>query len=328
MINTRSNLTALVLLFCVPALFSQTSTQVTNQIEAGKLFFQNGRYQEALASFRESLTDPRLSNLRAEASFWTAKTLYSLSRWDEASRSFDAFLAQYPSDRNAVEAEYLRSRIYYLVEDYESAIQLFARFIQRYPTSPFVPNAYYWTAESFYSQGNLAEAKQVYQLIVNNYESSSRFEAAQYRLEVLDLKQKEQELIQLLRWTQEESIKLTQEFRRQEQAYQQAIQSLRSSSPSTAAENQSAQLATASELRQAQARVESLLAQNRELSGQLQAIQSSLDSANRRIEELGRSSATTPAGTVSTTTALLLEMKADVLEAKELLIQTLLEALQ
>src|SRR5690606_17565766 len=155
--------------------------------------------------------------------------LYSLSRWDEASRSFDAFLAQYPSDRNAVEAEYLRSRIYYLVEDYESAIQLFARFIQRYPTSPFVPNAYYWTAESFYSQGNLAEAKQVYQLIVNNYESSSRFEAAQYRLEVLDLKQKEQELIQLLRWTQEESIKLTQEFRHQEQAYQQAIQSLRSS---------------------------------------------------------------------------------------------------
>ena len=326
----ESNVKKLVLLFICLGLAAVLPAQTQNPIEQGKNFFQLGSYREALALFRESLSDPRYINQRAEAYFWTSKTLFTLERYDEASRNFEFYLSEYPSDRNAPEAEYLRARIFYLNGEYESATLLLSRFVQTNPRSPFVPNAYYWAAESFYALGNLSEAERLFQVIVEQFPTSTRFEPARYRIDVLNLKYREEELLRLLQWTQEEAIKNAQNYLRQEATYRQAIEALQAQQGSslTPAELESLRAQVANletQLQTSQSRTQQLTAQNRELTQSLQNSRAELESLQR-----SQSVASAPTQTDESISRVLalLQLKEDALSLKEALLNQLLEAVQ
>lgn len=321
----------LLLLACLLlsiSLFSQTNPQ-SDLVEQGKSFFQAGAYREALALFRETLSDPRAINQRAEAYFWTAKTLFTLDRHDEAARNFEYYLSQYPDDRNLPEAEYLRARIFFLGGDYDGAALLLARFVQTHPRSPFVPNAYYWAAESFYAMGNLPEAERLFQIIIDQFPGSTRYEPARYRLDVLNLKYREDELLRLLQWTQEEALRNAQDYLRQEATYRQAIEALQEQQGSilTPAELEAQKGRIASleeEIAAARSRADQLAAQNRDLTRALQEARATIEETQRSlnsrvVSELSES---------NSNLLELLELKAEALVLKEAILNSLLEVLQ
>ena len=187
--------------------------------------FQNGRYSQALSSFRQLLLDPQYADYHGDAYFWISRTLIAENRISDAERNLEFFLSNYQDNRYYAEGLYQRGRILYLHARYEQAIVAFSDFISQYPSNPFVANAYYWTGESLFDLGQLDQSEKMFSAVLNEFPTSYRVEAARYRLAVISLSRREQELLKLLQWTQEESIQYIEEFHKKELEYQEAIAS-------------------------------------------------------------------------------------------------------
>ncbi len=187
--------------------------------------YQAGRYNRSLSEFRQLLLDPQFASFRADAYFWIAKVLIAQDRVSDAERNLEFFLANFPDNKNYPEGLYLRGRILFLSADWESSIQSFGNFIEEYPNSPFVANAYYWTGEALFNLGQLEDAEKMFNAVIEEFPTSFRVEASRYRIAVIGMSRRERELLRLLQWTQEESIKTIEEFRQKEREYQEAIDS-------------------------------------------------------------------------------------------------------
>jgi hypothetical protein len=59
--------------------------------------------------------------------------------------------------------------------------------------------------------------------VVEKYPQSAKFEASSYRIALIDQKKIENELLKLLKWSHEESLKTVEEYQRRERTYEQAI---------------------------------------------------------------------------------------------------------
>lgn len=196
-----------------------------NLVAAGISAFGNSDFETAILSFREVLLSEPNTNQEASAYFWLAKSAMALSRLNEAERNLEYYLRNFPDHQYVVEGHYQRGRILFMREDYEGAIQAFTDFIKNYGDSPFIANATYWSAESLFNLGRLDEAKRLFESVLRDYPTSFRVEAARYRIALIELNAREEELLKLLQWSHEEYLQALDEFDRRERAYQEAIRS-------------------------------------------------------------------------------------------------------
>jgi TolA-binding protein len=223
-ISTRLRFIVLAILMSMAVqivLFAQ-SDLLNEGIEA----FRKSDFESAMVSFREVLLSDDLDeDTEGAAYFWLAKSALGMGRLNEAERNLEYYLRSFPDHDYVVEGRYQRGRILYLEEDFEGAIQAFADFIRAHEESPFVANATYWSAESLFNVGRLDESKQMFEAVLQDFPTSFRVEAARYRIALIELNAREQELLKLLQWSHQEYLQAQDEFNRREQAYQEAIAS-------------------------------------------------------------------------------------------------------
>jgi len=192
-------------------------------LDGGVALFGQGRYREALDAFGSVLADPRSGAARAEAAYWSVLAYIATGDRDTASASIDAFVAAYPSSPRLPDLLYQRGRIHYSKAEYEEALKAFAAFAEAAPASDLLPSALYWCGECLYSLGRLDEAERAFAAVVEKYPSSVKVEAASYRRSLIGLEYRERELLRLLTWSHEESLRAVEDFRRREKAYEQSI---------------------------------------------------------------------------------------------------------
>lgn len=195
----------------------------TQYLQKGIEDFKQSDFQGALIRFREILADPAEEKLFGDAYFWIAKSSLALSRFEDASKNLEHFLKNYPGNSFYSEGLYEKGRLLYLQGEYESSIVLLQRFIDSYPNSPYTANAYYWAGESLFSLGHLGTAEKMFRFVIKQYPTSYRVEAAKYKLSLIELKAKEEELLKLLQWSHEEHLKALEEFQKRESVYEEAI---------------------------------------------------------------------------------------------------------
>ncbi len=223
-ISTRLRCTAsaFLMILAVPFVLHAQSALLDEGIEA----FRKSDFESAMVSFREVLLSDEVDEeYEGAAYFWLAKSALGMGRLNEAERNLEYYIRTFPEHDYIVEARYQRGRILYLEEDFEGAIQAFADFIRIHEDSPFVANATYWSAESLFNLGRLNESKRMFEAVISDYPTSFRVEAARYRIALIELNAREQELLKLLQWSHEEYLQAQDEFNRREQAYQEAIAS-------------------------------------------------------------------------------------------------------
>lgn len=194
-----------------------------NLLQKGKQEFQQSHYTSALADFRSIIGNSRLATLHGDAYYWSALSYIALNKLTEAEKYLEHFLSTYPHNANIPDGHYQKGRLLYLQGQYQNAIRVLYTFIKAYGKNPFVANAYYWIGESLYQLGHFNEAKKVFEAVVSEYPTSYKVEAARYRLSLIDLKQRELDLMKLLRWSHEQALNAQSDFNRKEQAYEQAI---------------------------------------------------------------------------------------------------------
>ncbi|MAG14179.1 MAG: hypothetical protein CMN78_06245 [Spirochaetales bacterium] len=191
--------------------------------QQGISIFGSGRYDEALRVFREIILDSGLREHHSDAYFWIAKSYIALGQFENASKNLEFFVGEFPDNENYPESLYQRGRLSFLTGEYEASIRALKLFIESYPQSPFVANSYFWVGESLYALGQFDSALEIFSIVAKQYSTSYKVEAARYRISVIELKERERELLKLLKWSHEEYLKALEEFDRKERGYEQAL---------------------------------------------------------------------------------------------------------
>jgi len=190
---------------------------------AGVELFGQERYQDALDVFGKVLADPRARSERPEAAYWSVLSYLAIGDQTAAAASIDAFVSAYPTSPRLPDLLYQRGRILYSRGSFEEAIKVFAAFSEAAPDSDLFPSALYWSGECLYALGRLEEAERAFAAVVQKYPQSVKVEAASYRRSLIGLEYRQRELLKLLTWSHEESLRSVEEFRRREKAYEASI---------------------------------------------------------------------------------------------------------
>lgn len=252
----------LFFLFCGVSIFATPQGKEEVKWQQAINLYAQGDFLSALSTFTGFSQDPEIKD-KGRTYLWLAKTFLVLGDSRNATQNIEHFLTNYSLHPLISEGKYTKARVLFAQNDYEAAIKAFYNFLLLYPESEQVPNALFWLAESSYSLGLLKEAKSLYTRLVTGYPSSFKYDAAQYRLGLIEIKGRESELLKLLKWSHEDSLQNKEEFERREKAFLQAIQSYQkrlSGTPGSETDSRIKQLETL--LRQRESELEQLRGSN------------------------------------------------------------------
>ena len=200
------------------------ASKAADDLRRGIQLFADARYSEAQPLFDALFFDPAAGDLRADGAYWSAMTLLASGNPAAAEKAMESFLVTFPGNGRTAELLYQKARAAFLQKDYERAVRSFQAYLTAYPAGDFVSAAVFWSAESLYSLGRLPDAEKLYRTIGERYPDSVKAEAAKYRLSLIQFKYREDELLTLLKWSHEESLRIIEEFQRREKAYEQALE--------------------------------------------------------------------------------------------------------
>jgi len=212
---------------------SPPADQTRSRLQTGIRLYSQGKWPEAVLELRRLQAEATTNAQRAEALFWISMSEISAGEYDQALQDMDALEAADPANRRVAELPYQRGRALYNLGRYSEAIVLLKGYADSLTPGGGVvlspadtsrkAAALYWTGECLYSMGQLDKAADVFTGIVQNYPGCSKYEASRYRLDLIEQKKVENELLGLLKWSHEESLKNMEEYRRREAAYDQAL---------------------------------------------------------------------------------------------------------
>jgi len=211
-----------LLIFVSVFIFAQNETG-NKLMESGLNNFSNGNYTLALGDFREIILESEYQNIHGTAYYWIARSYMAQNLLDKAENNLNFFIKSFKDNHLFPDAMYQKARLLFRKGKYDDSVQIFYQFINLYPEHPYISNSYYWISESLFELGHLEEAKIIYGMIIREYPNSFKLEASKYKLTLITLKFRENELLKLLRISHEEYLKALEDFQRREKTYEQTI---------------------------------------------------------------------------------------------------------
>ncbi|GHV86687.1 hypothetical protein AGMMS50230_22950 [Spirochaetia bacterium] len=214
----------LLLLLCMGLwpVFAQTNRVTPEELfKTGIGLYSEGRFTEAAAVLR--LVEPE-SDLHPDALYWTALTGLSSGDYAAALTDMSKLETAYPQSRWTAELPYHRGRCLFYQGHYEEAIRSFKAHADSLDQNDLKRGAsYYWMGEAAFALGQWNSAADLFSMVMEKYPSSVKYEAASYRVNLINQKKVESELLSILRWSNEESLKTLEEYQNREKAYDLAI---------------------------------------------------------------------------------------------------------
>jgi TolA-binding protein len=242
MLNTKkaSAVFVLVLVLGVSA-FSQTpaagnaqrNSSLLARLQEGINLYGQGRWREAVSELRRVQAETGSKAQRSEALYWIGLAELSAGEYEAALEDMEALEQSDPGNRRVGGLAYHKGRVLYHLGRYNEAIVFLKGYADAVPVKPDgsqssqdsskKASALYWIGECLYSLGLLDRAGDVFLIITEEYPQSPKYEAASYRIALINQKKVETELLALLKWSHEESLKTMEEYQRRERSYDQAL---------------------------------------------------------------------------------------------------------
>jgi TolA-binding protein len=203
------------------------------RLRRGLEFYQQSRWREAVMEFRRSQEEALDPELKAEALYWIALAEISARDYAGAVQDLDELERIAPESIRLREVPYHKGRALYHLGRYEEALLLLKLYADGIGRDSLLPAgseaaarksaALYWMGECLYAMGQLDYAREIFSIVTQDYPRSAKFEASSYRLALIHQKKIEEELLNLLKWSHEESLKAIEEYQRRERSYDQAL---------------------------------------------------------------------------------------------------------
>jgi tetratricopeptide (TPR) repeat protein len=204
--------------------FSQTATS----LETGVNLYANGKWKEAISVLRQVLSLNATPDQKAEAVYWTALAELADSDYMGAISDLNALEQMAWNNPRELEIPYHKGRCFFYLGRFNEALVLLKNYADSIPDNSEdgvrrKSAALYWAGECLYSLGHLDKAHDIFFTITQKYPQSAKYEAAFYRVALINQKKIEVELLDILRRTHEESLKVIEEYQYRERTYDQAI---------------------------------------------------------------------------------------------------------
>jgi TolA-binding protein len=285
----KKKIALFLLLFMVlitPTLVSSQEREIPGALKSGIEAFGRGEYEQALLYFRDIILDSDLKKYYGDAYFWIGRSHLAQQRIEKAAQNIDYFTANYQDHHKYPDALYQKGRILFLQKEYENSIQQLYSYIDAHPAHEYNANALFWIGESFYALGHFEKAEKLYTAVIRDYPRSYKVEAAKYRKSLIELKQREQDLLKLLKISHEEYLKALEDFQQRERTYEQAISSYQRKLSAATSDNDNELIS--------------------ELNSDIRRLQQRLEEEQRRVAQLRQqlaSNGSTPARETPSVTA-------------------------
>jgi tetratricopeptide (TPR) repeat protein len=218
------------LLFLSQGLGAQSNgnSQYLTIFQEGSRSYGEMRMFEAAAQFRNAQEISKNANDWAQATYWVILTELAIGDYGSAIRDMDELERIAPKSSFARDMVYHRARAYYNQGYFEDALICFKRYNDSVQAgdneaSDRKAAAFFWMGECLYSMGQFGEAEKFYSWVIAQYPNSPKVEVSGYRVDLIKQKKIEAELLSLLRWSHEESLRNSEENQRKIRTYENAL---------------------------------------------------------------------------------------------------------
>ena len=212
----------------ITAAQENAQAQYARRFQNGTRFYNELRMNEAAAEFRRAQEIAANMNDRAQALYWVILTELALADYGSAIRDMDELDRIAPNSAFAKDMVYHRARAYFNQGYFEDALVLFKRFSDSISSDDTEKAeqkaaAFFWMGECLYFMGQFEESQRFYSWVISRYPFSPRVEVSAYRLDLIKQKKIEAELLSLLRWSHEESLRISEEYQRKIRTYEHTL---------------------------------------------------------------------------------------------------------
>ena len=210
--------------------FAQSNGQsdYARRYQNGSQLYSLQRWSEAAVEFRRAEETAANINDRAAALYWVILSQLANTDYGSALLDMNELQRSAPFSTFARDMNYHRARIYFNQGYFEDALSYFNNYLRLTDnTDREIADrraaAYFWMGECLFAMGQLDEAEKFYAWIVGRYPESPKIEAATYRIDLIKQKKIEAELLALLQWSHEESLRTSEDFQRTIRTYEHTL---------------------------------------------------------------------------------------------------------
>ncbi|MDR0302960.1 MAG: hypothetical protein LBI04_11710 [Treponema sp.] len=204
------------------------NSQYLLKFEEGSRSYGELRMYEAAALFRNAQEISKNADDWAQATYWVILTELALGDYGSALLDMDELDRTAPKSSFARDMAYHRARTYYNQGYFEDALVFFKHYNDSVnsddvETADRKAAAFFWMGECLYSMGQLNEAEKFYSWVIAEYPESPKIEISGYRIDLIKQKKIEAELLSLLRWSHEESLRTNEDYQRRIRTYENTL---------------------------------------------------------------------------------------------------------
>lgn len=118
-----------------------------------------------------------------------------------------------------------QGQTYYHLGRYNEAVAKLTEYLNQ-SGEVYSEEALYWIGECLFAMGQFDKAKLIFLNFMKDYAQSIKAEKVKYRLDLIEHKKILDELLELLHWSHEESLRAVNSYQKQERFYEQTINNL------------------------------------------------------------------------------------------------------
>jgi len=217
-----------LLLSAVVSTAQSSQSEYVRRIQNGLQLYDLSRWYEAAIEFRRAQDNAVNSNDWSQALYWVILSELAYSDYGSALKDMDELQIKAPYSSFNRDMNYHRARVYFNQGFFDEALLLFRQYadstaeIDR-ESSDRKAAAFFWMGECLYSMGQFDEAENFYAWVVVMYPESLKKDAASYRIDLIKQKKIETELLALLQWSHEESLRTSEDYQRRLRTYEYAL---------------------------------------------------------------------------------------------------------
>ena len=229
----RSSWFFLFLLFVVmlTGLRNASAQAHRSRLEQGISLYRAGYWTDAALELRRSRMEAANTGQVAESLYWLSLTEFALGEYEAALRDIGELQVIAPAGLRIDNVLYYKGRSLYYVNRHEEALAVFRLYeallgrsrIDTPRTRAQKTTLAYWIGECLYSLGQQDQAAELFSGVANAKPGIEKYEAASYRLAMIRQNRLQAEILGMLDWSYSEYLRLAEEYRRLEAAYNEVI---------------------------------------------------------------------------------------------------------
>lgn len=208
---------AVAALFCTIAFSAFSSESGTMAFVEGCRAYSQSDWSSAKFMLKKAVTYPE--NLTADTYYMLITA--EINDGDDRSALDDCnyYLENFPNSLYEGKISYQKGKVLYNLGEYEKSIIALSDFCHQFEKDDLYSYALFYIGESLFAGYKYDDANSIYHRIITEFPDSPKVSAAQYRIDSISQRAREEKLLYLLKQTGEEYLSAKEEYEKQLRLY-------------------------------------------------------------------------------------------------------------